>query len=77
MLLAMNVTQSNVPTSHTSNQADWQKPSLQNYDRVLENLIIKNTSLEKRLKELEIDFQILCITLSVACIAAVLIVYVF
>ena len=51
--------------------------SQQSYDRILENLIKKNSSLEERVKELELDFTILCIALSIACIVVVLIVYLF
>lgn len=59
------------------NQNEWAKTSLQNFDRVIENLIKKNASLEERIKELELDFTILCIALSIACIITVLIVYLF
>lgn len=62
---------------NTENQVEWQKPSLQNYDRILENLITKNTSLERRLKDLELDFSILCIALSVASVIGICIVYLF
>ena len=59
------------------NQNEWAKTSLQNFDKILETLIKKNSSLEERVKELELDFTILCIALSIACIVVVLIVYLF
>lgn len=48
------------------NQNEWAKTSLQNFDKVIENLIKKNASLEKRMKEMEINFTILCIALIVS-----------
>lgn len=66
-----------VVTKNTESQTEWQKPSLQNYDRILENLITKNASLERRQNEMELDFSILCIALSVASVIGMFLVYLF
>ena len=62
-------------TKTEENQVDWQIPHLQSSDRVLETLIKKNASLERRVKELEVDFAILCVALSIASAMAIVIIY--
>lgn len=61
---------------NTKSPSDWQGLSQSSYDRILESLITKNGALEKRVTELETDFQILCITLSVVAICTTIIVYI-
>ena len=71
----MNVLQSSA-MKNTENQNEWAKTSLQNFDRIIETLIKKNASLEERMKEMEMNFTILCITLIVSLSVVFIIFYI-
>ena len=46
---------------------------IQSCNRLIETLITKNSKLEKRMKEMELNFSILCVTLIVSLTAVFII----
>lgn len=57
-------------------EVDWVARKMQTYDRVLEAHIWKFHNIEKKVKELERAFDILCLTLTISCIVVLAILYI-